>query len=154
MDDDSAPVTGRCSIETNSVLEEGFTTLDAVVIDITKNMNMPSNQVINLWMKSQGRVINSTNYWNLYAGYFKDHMHQELARLSEDAPPQDGTSVRHQCYELFKKTYLYSYQDILDTYEELNMLSDASQTIAQHTQTFQKLYKRVGSIVSDLILIL
>ncbi|KAG1845045.1 hypothetical protein C8R48DRAFT_579945, partial [Suillus tomentosus] len=50
-------------------------------------------------------------------------------------------------YELFKNTYPNSYQDILDTYEELNMLSDAPQTIAQRTQTFQKLYRRVGSIL-------
>ncbi|KAG0700476.1 hypothetical protein DFH29DRAFT_774516, partial [Suillus ampliporus] len=54
-------------------------------------------------------------------------------------------------YEVFKKTYPDSYQDILDTYEELDMLSDAPQTIVQRTQTFQKLYKRVGSIVSDLL---
>ncbi|KAG2104681.1 uncharacterized protein F5147DRAFT_545195, partial [Suillus discolor] len=58
-----------------------------------------------------------------------------------------GAGVRRRCYELFKKTYPDSYQDILNTYEELNMLSDAPQTIAQHTQTFQKLYRRVGSIL-------
>ncbi|KAG2113975.1 hypothetical protein DEU56DRAFT_710401, partial [Suillus clintonianus] len=50
-------------------------------------------------------------------------------------------------YEHFKNTYPDSYQDILDTYEELNMLSDAPQTIAQRTQTFQKLTRRVGSIL-------
>ncbi|KAG1889579.1 hypothetical protein F4604DRAFT_1915438 [Suillus subluteus] len=152
MDNDSAPVAGQRSIETNSALEEGFTALDAVVIDTAKNMNMPSHQVISLWMKSRGRVINNTNYWNLYVGYFKDRMRQELARLGEDAPPQDGsmtpsTGIRRQCYEHFKNTYPDSYQDILDTYEELDMLSDAPQTIAQSTQTFQKLTRRVGSIL-------
>lgn len=63
-----------------------------------------------------------------------------------------GTSVHHQCYKHFKNTYSDSYPDILDTYEELNMLSDAPQTIAQHTQTFHKLTRRVGSIMSDLML--
>jgi hypothetical protein len=64
-----------------------------------------------------------------------------------------GTGVRRQCYELFKKSYPDTYQDILDTYGELDMLTD-NQTIAQRTQSFQKLYKRVGSIVSNLIPIL
>ncbi|KAG1719201.1 uncharacterized protein EDB91DRAFT_1065808, partial [Suillus paluster] len=50
-------------------------------------------------------------------------------------------------YNIFKETYPDSYQDILNTYEELDMLSEAPQTIAQHTQTFQKLYKRVGGIL-------
>ncbi|KAG1801847.1 uncharacterized protein BJ212DRAFT_1286325, partial [Suillus subaureus] len=90
------------------------------------------------------------NYWNLYTGYFKDWMHQELVRLGNGAPPQDGTGVCHQCYELFKKSYPDTYQDILNTYGELDMLTD-NQTIAQCTQSFQKLYKRVGSIVSNLI---
>ncbi|KAG1797302.1 uncharacterized protein BJ212DRAFT_1289753, partial [Suillus subaureus] len=93
------------------------------------------------------------NYWNLYTGYFKDQMRQELVRLGDGAPPQDGTGVHCQCYELFKKSYPDTYQDILNTYRELNMLTD-NQTIAQCTQSFQKLYKRVGSIVSNLILIL
>ncbi|KAG1812854.1 uncharacterized protein BJ212DRAFT_1276322, partial [Suillus subaureus] len=93
------------------------------------------------------------NYWNLYTGYFKDRMHQELVRLGDGTPPQDGTGVCHQCYELFKKSYPDTYQDILGTYGELDMLTD-NQTIAQCTQSFQKLYKRVGSIVSNLILIL
>ncbi|KAG2088056.1 uncharacterized protein F5147DRAFT_549499, partial [Suillus discolor] len=49
-------------------------------------------------------------------------------------------------YERFKKTYPDTYQDILDTYEELDILTD-TQTIAQCTQSFQKNYKRVGSIL-------
>ncbi|KAG1901764.1 uncharacterized protein F5891DRAFT_1187230 [Suillus fuscotomentosus] len=156
MDNDGAPVGGRHSAETNSTLDEGFAVLDTIVINTAKNTNMPSYQVINLWMKSRGQAINSTNYWNLYAGYFKDRMRQELARLSEDAPPQDGSmtpsaGVRCRCYELFKNTYPDSYQDILDTYKELNMLSDAPQTIAQCTQTFQKLYRRVGSILDGAV---
>ncbi|KAG1810926.1 uncharacterized protein BJ212DRAFT_1219116, partial [Suillus subaureus] len=54
-------------------------------------------------------------------------------------------------YKHFKITYPDSYQDILNTYKELDMLSDAPQTITQHTQTFQKLTRRVGSIMSDLM---
>lgn len=54
MDNDSASVAGQISIETNSALKEGFTALDAIVIDTAKNTNMPSHQVISLWMKSQG----------------------------------------------------------------------------------------------------
>lgn len=91
MDDDNAPIAGRRSSGTNSALEEGCAALDAIVNDTAKTTNMPSYQVINLWMKSRGRVINSTNYWNLYAGYFKDRMRQELVRLGDSAPPQDGS---------------------------------------------------------------
>ncbi|KAG1841475.1 hypothetical protein C8R48DRAFT_781381 [Suillus tomentosus] len=78
-------------------------------------------------------------------------MRQELARLRDNAPSQDSsmtpsTGIRCQCYELFKKTYPDTYQDIPNTYEELNILTD-TQTIAQYMQSFQKLYKRVGSIL-------
>ncbi|KAG2104682.1 uncharacterized protein F5147DRAFT_775504 [Suillus discolor] len=52
MDDDGAPVGGRRSAETNSTLDEGFAVLDTIVINTAKNTNMPSYQIINLWMKS------------------------------------------------------------------------------------------------------
>ncbi|KAG1808402.1 uncharacterized protein BJ212DRAFT_1303018 [Suillus subaureus] len=144
------------SAETNSALKEGCAALDATVNDTAKNTNMLSYQVINLWMKSQGQVINSTNYWNLYTGYFKDWMHQELVRLGDGTPPQDGsmtpsTGVHCQCYELFKKSYPDTYQDILDTYRELNMLTD-NQTIldgAATRQGFEATIIMCGNIVNE-----
>ncbi|KAG2117887.1 uncharacterized protein F5147DRAFT_648325 [Suillus discolor] len=65
--DDDASIAGRHLLETNSALEEGYTALDTVINDTTKNTNM-----------------------SFYQGTLRATCCQELARLGDSAPPQDG----------------------------------------------------------------
>ncbi|KAG1861224.1 hypothetical protein F4604DRAFT_1684050 [Suillus subluteus] len=94
----------------------------------------PVSQLINLFLKSRGRTVNGTNYWNLYANYFKEHIQTELARIGREAPAGGGTpsaTVRTQCYDKFKEAYPDSYQDLLSMHEEAALLGSSTQTIAQ-----------------------
>ncbi|KAG2092118.1 uncharacterized protein F5147DRAFT_538055, partial [Suillus discolor] len=59
-----------------------------------------------------------------------------------------GTAVRRLCYEKFKEAFPDDYQDILSAYNEANHIGSAS-TLNQHQQSFQKLYRRVASLLDS-----
>ncbi|KAG1881253.1 hypothetical protein F4604DRAFT_1678839 [Suillus subluteus] len=105
-----------------------------------------------MFLKSRGRIVNGTNYWNLYASYFKEHIKMELARIGREVPAGGGTpsaTVRTQCYDKFKEAYPDSYQDLLLMHEEASLLGSSPQTIAQRAQGFQKHYRRVIQILDS-----
>lgn len=160
-------VTGRRSAELNTALDVGFAAVERCFLDLSTSTTLPVSQLINLFLKSRGRTVNGTNYWNLYANYFKEHIKTELARIGREAPAGGGTpselsyyvllyrrfifltgaTVRTQCYDKFKEAYPDSYQDLLLMHEEALLLGSSTQTIAQRGQGFQKHYRRVIQIV-------
>ncbi|KAG1835772.1 hypothetical protein DFJ58DRAFT_847386 [Suillus subalutaceus] len=126
MHQEDQAVTGRRSADMNAALDTGF---------------------------SRGRSVNGTNYWNLYANYFKDHLQEELGRCEKEKSEGSGTPSatlrRRKCYEKFKDTFPDTYQDILSKHEEVALLSSSPQTIAQRGQAFQKHYRSVTSILES-----
>ncbi|KAG1841743.1 uncharacterized protein F5891DRAFT_890057, partial [Suillus fuscotomentosus] len=136
---------GRRSAELNAALEAGFAAVERCFLELSASTTLPTSQLINLFLKSRGRTVNGTNYWNLYANYFKEHVQTELARIGREAPA-GGATVRTQCYDKFKEVYSDSYQDILLMHEEASLLGSSPQTIAQRGQGFQKHYRRVIQI--------
>lgn len=82
-------LTGRRSSETNDKLEEGFALIDCLFNDLSKSTMMPTNQVINTYLKSRGQEVHSINYWNVYANYFKEYKERELARLTTGGSEND-----------------------------------------------------------------
>ncbi|KAG0699788.1 hypothetical protein DFH29DRAFT_1001722 [Suillus ampliporus] len=122
-------LTGRRSSETNDKLEEGFALIDCLFNDLSKSTMMPTNQVINTYLKSRGQEVHSINYWNIYANYFKEYKERELARLTTGGSENDkgkgkeianvevhgtpGMAMRRLCYEKFKEAFPNDYQDIL-----------------------------------------
>ncbi|KAG1857316.1 hypothetical protein DFJ58DRAFT_640948, partial [Suillus subalutaceus] len=129
---------GRRSTELNATLDTGFAEVECCFLNLSTSTTLPINQLINSFLKSRGRTVISTNYWNLYANYFKDNVRQELARINREAPEGGGATVRTQCYDKFKEAYPDTYQDILSMHEEASLLGSSPQTIAQRGQTFQK----------------
>ncbi|KAG2125731.1 hypothetical protein DEU56DRAFT_716477, partial [Suillus clintonianus] len=127
----------------------GFAAVEQCFLNLSMSTTFPVSQLINLFLKSRGRTMNGTNYWNLYANYFKEHIQTELARIGREAPAGGGTpsaTVRTQCYDKFKEAYPDSYQDLLSMHEEAALLGSSTQTIAQRGQGFQKHYRRVIQI--------
>ncbi|KAG2066092.1 hypothetical protein BDR04DRAFT_1121379 [Suillus decipiens] len=136
-------VTGRRSAELNAVLDVGFAAVECCFLDLSTSTTLPISQLINLFLKSHGHTMNGTNYWNLYANYFKEHMQMELACIGREAPAGGGMPsaiICTQCYDKFKEAYPDSYQDLLLMHEEALLLGSSTQTIAQHGQGFQKHY--------------
>ncbi|KIK42190.1 hypothetical protein CY34DRAFT_46605, partial [Suillus luteus UH-Slu-Lm8-n1] len=133
------PIVGRRSAETNAALDTGFAAVDQTLLELSRSTAMPVHQVINLFMKSRGCTASSINYWNLYSNYFKDKAKQELTRL--------GVTTRKECYAKFKEQFPDTYQDILDTHDELTSLDGLPQTIGQRVQAFQGFHRRVTNIL-------
>ncbi|KAG1767429.1 hypothetical protein EDD22DRAFT_763625, partial [Suillus occidentalis] len=130
---------GHRSAETNATLDAGFAAVDQALLELSRTTGMPMHQVINLFMKSRGRTASSINYWNLYSNYFKDNTKQELGRLGQNLTVGERTpSRRKECYAKFKEQFPDTYQDILDTHEELASLGALPQTIGQRGQAFQR----------------
>ncbi|KAG1897302.1 uncharacterized protein F5891DRAFT_1192000 [Suillus fuscotomentosus] len=145
-------VTGRRSAELNTALDVGFAAVERCFLDLSTSTTLPVSQLINLFLKSRGRTVNGTNYWNLYANYFKEHIKTELARIGREAPAGGGTpsaTVHTQCYDKFKEAYPESYQDLLLMHKEALLLGSSTQTIAQRGQGFQKHYRRVIQILDS-----
>ncbi|KAG2739564.1 hypothetical protein P692DRAFT_20755375 [Suillus brevipes Sb2] len=130
------------------MLDVGFAAVERQFLDLSASTTLPVSQLINLFLKSRKRTVNGTNYWNLYATYFKEHIPHYilLCRLFIDLT---GATVRKQCYESFKDTYPDSYQDLLLMHEEASLLGSTPQTIAQCGQGFQKHYRRVIQILES-----
>ncbi|KAG2744019.1 hypothetical protein P692DRAFT_20654448, partial [Suillus brevipes Sb2] len=136
-----------------------FAAVERCFLELATSTTLPTSQLINLFLKSRGRTVNGTNYWNLYANYFKEHMQIELARIGKEAQAGGGTpskyyfiscaTVRTQCYDKFKEAYPDSYQDILLMHEEASLLGSSPQTIAQRGHGFQKHYRRVIQILES-----
>ncbi|KAG1722376.1 uncharacterized protein EDB91DRAFT_1063952 [Suillus paluster] len=59
-----------------------------------------------------------------------------------------GTAVQRLCYEKFKEAFPNDYQDILSAYSEAHHIGTAS-TLNQCLQSFQKLYRRVASLLDS-----
>ncbi|KAG1854986.1 hypothetical protein F4604DRAFT_1503002, partial [Suillus subluteus] len=113
---------GRRSAETNAALDTGFAAVDQTLLELSRSTAMPVHQVINLFMKSRGRTASSINYWNLYSNYFKDKAKQELTQLGQNLAAGERTpsvTTRKECYVKFKEQFPDTYQDILDTHDEL-----------------------------------
>ncbi|KAG1724159.1 uncharacterized protein EDB91DRAFT_1255376 [Suillus paluster] len=130
-------VTGRRSADMNAALDTGFVDIERYFLELSVSTTLPMNQLINLYLKSRGCSVSGTNYWNLYANYFKDHIQEELGRIGKEVPEGSGTpsaTLRMRCYEKFKDTFPDAYQDILSKHEEVSLLGASPQTIAQRGQ--------------------
>ncbi|KAG1879877.1 hypothetical protein F4604DRAFT_1498291, partial [Suillus subluteus] len=140
---------GRRNNETNAALQEGFIELERVINDLAHNTSIPSSQIISLWNKSHARTVNNVNHWNAYANYFKNNLKQELSRLRDEAPEAPGTpsaSVRHKCYDAFKKSFPNDWQDILEIYGETALFLGGPQTVSAWGQEFQKFTKKLSGL--------
>ncbi|KAG1840034.1 hypothetical protein C8R48DRAFT_679693, partial [Suillus tomentosus] len=125
-------VTGRRSAELNAALEAGFAAVERCFLELSASTTLPTSQLINLFLKSRGRTVNGTNYWNLYANYFKEHVQTELARIGREAPAGGGTPSRYPA----------------NARGGITPRIFAS-TIAQRGQGFQKHYRRVIQILES-----
>ena len=84
----STPSTGRRTARVNAILADGYDELEGILTKIVGETSLSVQQVMDGWHKSHGRVVGSTNHWNLYSRYFAKHEEQEHRRLGlpEDTP--------------------------------------------------------------------
>jgi hypothetical protein len=77
-------VVGRRSEETNAIMEKQFEFIDGAINELVTLTGIPTPQVLNLFLKSRGRIQNTTNHWNIYGQYFKMYRLQELERAGKN----------------------------------------------------------------------
>ncbi|KAG2028731.1 hypothetical protein BDR03DRAFT_882800 [Suillus americanus] len=143
-----AAVVGRRSEDANAAMEKQFDLIDCAINELVVSTGMPTQQVLNLFLKSRGRVNNGTNHWNIYGQYFKAHRLRELQRAGKDANIIITSTIQGECYRSFQDAYPEDWQDILDTFDETRIASGPPLTVAQRSQEFTRLTKKVTSMVS------
>ena len=77
----STPTAGRRSAAINSILDEGYNSLEDILTQLVDKTALSPQQIMDGWHKSKGRVINGINHWNLYTKYIAKHEDQERRRL-------------------------------------------------------------------------
>ncbi|KAG2053169.1 hypothetical protein BDR06DRAFT_1008817 [Suillus hirtellus] len=129
---DQSFVPGQKSANTNVILKAAFVEIEQSFLELSGSTSIPVQQVINC--------------------YFKDHTEQELAWVGHKVPADRGSLsmlIWTKCYDLFKEAFPDTYKDILSIHDEVKMLSASPQTVSQHTQEFQKYYRRMFSIADS-----
>ena len=168
MFDDGTFVVGRPSEAILDIVQEGLDHINAYLTDLVAHSGQPPQQIIDQFLKQHARS-NPTNDWNSYSKYFTQHTEQELAHLwntgefagSVDSTPCKGTlnrlpysnqitavTVHKKCYELFKKQYPATWQEILTKFKESTQYTEIGKTIAQWQQLFNKYVKQFTQSVS------
>jgi hypothetical protein len=94
-------VTGRKSAEIQKILDDGFINIEQSLLQLSESTSIPLQQVVNLFLKSRGRIMINTNFWNIYSrSYFKDNVEEELARIGVVLPADGGSPGRFHLYHI------------------------------------------------------
>ncbi|KAI5980421.1 hypothetical protein EDC04DRAFT_2596733, partial [Pisolithus marmoratus] len=90
------------------------------------------------------------NDWNRYSKYFTHYMAWELERLQMSGVSTGSINItmRKKCYELFKKEYHDTWQEILVKFEESTQYTETGKTVSQWQQLFNKSAKRFTQLAS------
>ena len=164
----STPTSGRRMTIVNATLSAGYNELEAILITLVKWTNLPMQQILDGWHKSCSCTVSGINHWNQYTKYAMRHEEQEQQWLN--LPPEVlhrfpmcnplfsywcipvSPSVRHELYVKFKEDNPNTWQEILEVHDMVDNVQSSPQTIAQHAQTFNKIKKRIISVVSTTFL--
>jgi hypothetical protein len=141
---------GRRTDEVNALLEENFKAIDDIFNDLAAKTGLPLQQVSHAYHKARGRIHSGFNHWNTYGHYLKVNREQELQRLGNievaDAA-QITPAIRAECYKAFRAAFPDSWQEILETFEQVEVRSVGPQTVSQRTQEFSKVWRKVVTTV-------
>ncbi|KIJ59340.1 hypothetical protein HYDPIDRAFT_33279 [Hydnomerulius pinastri MD-312] len=146
VSDQSQPATftvGRTSTAVAAILDKGFESINGQFSELGNRVGMPTQQVITHFTRQFART-NSPNDWNIYQKYFAANKARELARL----PDFENVMVTPlekmpQCYKLFQQEFSDTWQEILTTFEEAEVLGEVDKTVAQCQQLFHKTAKKL-----------
>ncbi|KAI6038136.1 hypothetical protein EDC04DRAFT_2524467, partial [Pisolithus marmoratus] len=135
---------GRPSEAVLDMIQEGLDHINAYLTDLATRSGQPPQQIIDRFLKQYARS-NPTNDWNRYSKYFTHYTARELERLRMSGVSTgsiDTVTVRKKCYELFKKEYRNTWQEILVKFEESTQYTETGKTVSQWQQLFNKSAKR------------
>ncbi|KAG9309295.1 hypothetical protein JVU11DRAFT_10782 [Chiua virens] len=129
----STPSRGRRSAEVIKVLEEGYKELEVILEQVASRTSLSTQQVAESWHKNRGRIINGSNYWNIYESYFKAYEDEERNHIAHVIL---GTlSLGEQ------------WKEILEVFELTKMTKSLDQTVCQRSQTFNKIRRKILQIL-------
>ncbi|KAI6037306.1 hypothetical protein BKA83DRAFT_3998304, partial [Pisolithus microcarpus] len=131
---------GRPSEAILDMIQEGLDHINVYLTDLTTRSGQPPQQIIDCFLKQYAQ-LNPTNDWNRYSKYFTHYTKWELERLQmtgASASSIDAVTVHKKCYELFKKEYCDTWQEILIKFEESTQYTETGKTVSQQQQLFNK----------------
>ncbi|KAG1780386.1 hypothetical protein EV702DRAFT_926450, partial [Suillus placidus] len=137
---------GRRTDEVNTLLDEQFKAIDDIFNHLVTATGLPLQQVSHAYHKGRGQIHSAFNHWNTYGHYLKVNRKQELRRL-DDIEVADSAqitpAIRAECYKAFQTAFPDRWQEILETFEEMEMTMGGPQTVSQWTQDFGKVWRKV-----------
>jgi len=73
----SMPTAGHRTTIVNNILVVGFEQLEKILDDLVDKTSLTPQQILDSWHRTQVRVINGVNHWNLYGSYVAKHEEQK-----------------------------------------------------------------------------
>ncbi|KAI6016886.1 hypothetical protein BKA83DRAFT_4497416 [Pisolithus microcarpus] len=137
--DGSTFVVGRPLEAILDMIQEGLDHITAYLTDLATCSRQPPLQILDHFLKQYTR-LNPANDWNQYSKYFSHYTEQELECLQKSGSftgTVDGTpsaTTCKKCYELFKKEYCDTWQEILIKFKESMQYTKTGKTVAQWQQ--------------------
>jgi hypothetical protein len=135
-------------------LDEGFATMDNVLAGLVDGTGFSEDRILSLWSKQSGRKTMGFNPWNVYKGYLKANIVDELSRAGLDAPEgikwEDTThEQRLSCYAAFRKEYGNNvWEDILRAFDLSRKCETAGTTFSKRSSDFHKVTSHLMRLVS------
>ena len=73
----STPTSGQRMTIVNATLSAGYDELEAILITLVEQTNLPMQQILDGWHKSRLCTISGINHWNQYMKYAMRHEEQK-----------------------------------------------------------------------------
>ncbi|KAH0832247.1 hypothetical protein J3R83DRAFT_13221, partial [Lanmaoa asiatica] len=143
----STPTSGRRSARVNSILAACYDDLDKILMKAVGETSCSVQQIVDSWHKSRGRVISGTNHWNIWPSYLAKHEEEERNRAGISIEVPMSPSLRGQLYTKFKEAHNDNWREILEIHSMLELSQCSSSTVAQRTQTFNKIRRQTTSLL-------
>ncbi|KAI6101377.1 hypothetical protein F5141DRAFT_1066097 [Pisolithus sp. B1] len=154
--DGSTFVVGRPLEAILDMIQEGLDHITAYLTDLATCSGQPPQQIFDCFLKQYAR-LNPANNWNRYSKFFSHYTECELecrwksGSFTGSIESTPSATVHKKCYELFKKEYCDTWQDILLKFEESMQYMETGKTLIALSKAhgIETAFVMAGSIVNQ-----
>ncbi|KAH0833422.1 hypothetical protein J3R83DRAFT_12535 [Lanmaoa asiatica] len=143
----STPSRGRRSADVIKILEDSYEDLDAILEGVASRTSLSTQQVTESWHKSCSRIINGSNYWNIYESYFKAYEEEERKRIGMSLNEPGTPNLVSRCYRRFIEAEGEQWKEVLEVFELTEITKSPDHTASQRSQTFKKIERKIVQIL-------
>ncbi|KAI6016963.1 hypothetical protein BKA83DRAFT_4543516 [Pisolithus microcarpus] len=132
--DGSTFMVGRLSEAILDMIQEGLDHITAYLTDLATCSGQPPQQILDCFLKQYARL---NPYFSQYTECELEHI-QKSGSFTGSIESTPLATVCKKCYELFKREYHDTWQDILIKFKESMQYMETGKTVTQWQQLFNK----------------